>query len=349
MAEIVSYVDPDAVGAGNGTTWADAYTTLTAWEAGQQQDLTDGAGDNMVCYCRSLSGGDDNSSALVINGWTTSSACDIKIIAADGYRAKASGWDDSCYVLDALDTNGPDLAEDYVTLDGLQIAVTTNVAARYILAAEAQGANNLVIISNCRLRGNASTTVALRGIYSIDANTITRVYNTIVERTGTQARAVTNVAGTMNVFNCLSYGAYAGFYKQGGTMNIYNSVSLNNDDDFEGSPNVISYCASDDNDTTDATNVAEDGGGADWTGDFTDGSGGDWTLLAASNLVGATADRSAGLFTTDIDGTTRGAAWDVGPFEYVAAGGVTTIQAYTTYYANMRLRNKMHTDDSDLF
>ena len=32
-----------------------------------------------------------------------------------------------------------------------------------------------------------------------------------------------------------------------------------------------------------------------------------------------------------------------------AAGGEVNVSAYSTYFANMRLRNKMHTDDSDLF
>lgn len=317
MADIIRYVDPDAAGGGTGLDWANAYTSLQACETAQQQDLTDGTGDVMIIYCRSSAGTADTAETL-INGWTTDSDSDIRIIAADGYRAHASGYDTACYRLETGTANGIDLAEDYVTLDGIQVYIASNVATRYCIGAEAQGANNLIVVSNCRVRGNASTTVALRGIWGIDANTIMVVWNTIVERTGTQARAITNGAGTMTCHNCLAYGAYAGFYKQAGTMNIYNCVSLNNDDDFEGSPTVISYCASDDNDTTDATNVAEDGGGADWTGDFTDGSGGDWTLLVGSNLVGATTDKSSGLFSDDIDGTARGATWDVGPFEYVS-------------------------------
>ena len=44
MAEVIRYVDTDIVGGdADGTSWANAYSSLTIWEAAEQTDLpTDG-------------------------------------------------------------------------------------------------------------------------------------------------------------------------------------------------------------------------------------------------------------------------------------------------------------------
>ena len=91
MAEIIQYVDPDAVGAGNGDSWTDAYTSLNAWEAGEQQDLTDGTPDWMHCYCRASSGTVD-STVYEILGWTTAAASYILVEAASTDRA-STAWE----------------------------------------------------------------------------------------------------------------------------------------------------------------------------------------------------------------------------------------------------------------
>ena len=92
-------------------------------------------------------------------------------------------------------------------------------------------------------------------------------------------------------------------------------------DDFYCTVNLgtIDYCASDDNDGT--HNVAEGTtGGAAWPNIFTDAANGDFTLKVGVALIGAGGKAGSSLFSTDIEGTTRGTFWDVGAFEYVAAG-----------------------------
>ena len=80
-AQVIRYVDPDAAGAANGTSWADAYTSLSAWEAAEQTDLVS-AGNYHTVYCRS-SGGTDDTTPFAINSWTTGSSNYIVIIGSD--------------------------------------------------------------------------------------------------------------------------------------------------------------------------------------------------------------------------------------------------------------------------
>src|SRR4030042_1579893 len=126
MATIDRYVDPDAAGAANGTSWADAYTSLNSCEAAQQQDLTDGGGDVMVIHCR-CSGGTADSTSLDINGWTAAAASYIQIIVEDGYRHQAVRPTGNIYRLTGATAWDRTLTvnESFVYLDYLAITKTT--------------------------------------------------------------------------------------------------------------------------------------------------------------------------------------------------------------------------------
>ena len=52
MAELNTYTDPDAGGAGTGVNYANAYNSLLLWEAGEEADL-DGDGDYLINHCKS--------------------------------------------------------------------------------------------------------------------------------------------------------------------------------------------------------------------------------------------------------------------------------------------------------
>ena len=66
----------------------------------------------------------------------------------------------------------------------------------------------------------------------------------------------------------------------------------------------------------------------DWDAAFTDYSNGDFSVKNDSSvLYGAGTDNpGAGLYSDDIIDTARSSTWDIGAFEYVAAGGGSTSQ-----------------------
>ena len=299
------------------------YTTLSGAIAGElvaNANLVTMAGILTISIEGDWSGGADTTT-VDVNGFTTSAAYYINIITNAANRAKASGWDATRYALSVTNDTAIQLRDDYIRIDGLQIstpAIDANTDSVVYVTGQV-ATNNYIRVSNCRLQGAGSGAVRQYVVYPTDTDMICDIFNCIVTNAAYTNSALIRPAGAaVNVYNCTCYGGYYGIYKGGGVLNIYDSAVLNNTDDFGGTPDVIDYCASDDGDGTNA--VAEDGGGADWTGDFTDGSGGNWTLLSTSNLVGAGGRAGAGVFSVDIDGTTRGAAWDVGAHEYVPSG-----------------------------
>ena len=327
-AEIVKYVDPDATGTGSGDDWTNAYTSMFAVEALNYNLTTQGGGDGswLHVYCRSLSGTAD-STAVTWSGWVTSATCYILLEAADGYQAKASGWDTSRYRVSLANSVAWNVGSgvDHFRMKGLQVEVTgSNAANQMPLYIGSKAAGNVIKLYNCRIRVAAASGNASSGIYFTDADLSgVEMWNTIVEihpdNASTTVDGVYFNGTSLAMYNCNVYGFRYGIRDvAGSTVSVYDSAVLNNTDDFNGTFAAIDYCASDDGDGTNA--VTEDGGGADWTGDFTDGSGGNWTLLSTSNLVGAGGMAGSGSFSDDIDGTVRGAAWDVGAHEYVSSG-----------------------------
>lgn len=318
------------------------YTSLSAAILGEKDinaDLTAGGMDGIL-YIKiegDWSGAPDTT-LVSINYFTTDATHYVSIYTDSANRAKASGWDTSRYILAVTDAIALSIADDYVRVDGLQIdQIYSSTAAQsgiYISSIVAD--NNYQRISNCRIRGTVNGDANGVGIRVNDVDSICDIWNCIVYNHDGGGIFVDN-GGVVNIWNCtVAYINDDAIELDTGTITIKNCAVFDNVDDFQDDTGAatIDYCASDDGDG--ANGVAESGGGSGWPNDFEGAATGDFRLKSGSNLVGAGVDNpSAGLFTNDIDGTTRD-DWDVGAYEYPPVGGSTIVPKIMMYYRRLR-------------
>lgn len=327
MAEVICYVDPDAVGAGDGTSWTDAYTSLNAWEAAEQTDLpTDG--DWHHVYWRS-SGGTADTTEIEISGWTTAAANYILIEAADGDEALKSGWDATRCRLEVTDPNVAALVlvEDYIRVYGLQIRhIYSSASTKHAIKIGGAITGELQF-AGCRIRGDANA-ASNGNIFQNDYDGITiKFWNCILY--DSDNRGIISY-GTVSMFNCVIANHSAeGIYTRGThdwviKNNVISNTANDIDDNTSGATTVQYNCADDDLNTEfgEATNVQPSGGDID--NELEDAANGDMTLLSGGNCKnGGTNDPGSGLYDADMEGNDYDDVngWSIGVDEYVAAGG----------------------------
>lgn len=347
MAILDFYVDPDAVGDGDGggdgaaddptdeDNWTDAYTSFSAFEAAQQQDLV-GGGNQMHCWFRA-SGGAADTTAVIINTWTTGAANYIQIETAPGDEADADGWDVTKYRLSVADSIVLILNENVIRINKLQIEKTSSDddGQACISTSGQTGGTSDIRIERCRFRQAGNVNFREQSIINADPDLVIQIFNCIFEGIGalnssSNSHILMTNCTTADVYNCTLYGSgnagnQSGMKRSGGVMTAANCAVFKNGDDFNGTI-TKTKCASDDND---AENVAESGGGVEWPDDFVDAANGDFTLKVGSNLIGGGDDNPEGgtLYSDDINGDARTSIWDVGADEFVvvAAGGPAPI------------------------
>ena len=265
-----------------------------------------------------------------ITGFTTNASYYLKIITDSANRALKTGYVTNRYSLEVTNAVGILNRQNYTRIDGLQIKVNATTPGIYagiqaIINGVATGAD--VFISNCRIVQGTFSEGTVYGIYMYDNNNSygdVFVWNCIVMGfNGSNIRST--YCQTTLLYNCVIYGSNVKGVSQlnanFGNVTAVNCAVFANDDDFSlDTGGSADYCASDDNDGT--HNVAESGGGAAWPSDFVDSVNGNFTLVVGSGLIGtALVNPGSGLFSDDMEGNDRGAAWDIGADEYVAAGG----------------------------
>jgi hypothetical protein len=331
MAQVIRYVDPDASGAADGTSWTDAYTSLSAWNTGEGTNLvTDG--DYHTCYCRS-SGGTEDTTEFTLSGWTTGASNYIEIRGAD---FPATGiWDASAYILHGDDGGVYNIVveEDYVRFHNLQFKVTTTGATVGVALDFVNNSAQTHFIDSCLFRGVCSGTGQAYGLVvshataAIDVTVYNTVFYDFVSGADAQHIAVYQ-AGTnsqITVYNSVAYNNYAGFWAQNGNIDCYNTVSGNNTDDwFSGTQ---SYCASDDGSVGDANHQSPSGGS--WANEFNNAGSGDFSLVLTGNCYNnGDDDPSSGIYSDDIIGRARSSPWSIGAYEAGSSLGFP----YTHHY-----------------
>ena len=282
------------------------YTSLAAWEAGQQCVIS--AGDTQTAECYSMA--DDTVS---INGWTTVATGYIIIKGADSDRTSSNTgkWSTSRYrIRDIL------VMEEYCRLVNLQWEIYedgTGCETYY-------SGTGATYISGCIFKGNGSSQKAI--LHGGNANAKMYIWNCIIfglNASDSGRRGFEIQSGTGYVYSTTVVGGYYGLLANGGSItakNCYVSATSCYDSC------TITTCASSDNTGTSGLRaIAAD------TDTFVNVSAGseDYHLAAdglsplqgvGTNTSGDTAPLN---FTDDIDGETRTGTWDCGADQHAAA------------------------------
>lgn len=333
MAALDYYVntdtgDDDTGNGSSGTPWASLAKACLL-----NLNLTTNH-DTCTIHC---AGTTADTTTATIAGWTTAAADYLEIVGDFG----GPSWDATKYHMEITDGRGIDIQDQYVRVRNLQIKVTGLTGDTYCIAVGTiVSGGSAFIFDSLYLCGDPDEAAnGLRGIGLVDTTDIdvATVYNCIItdmaKVSDTSSRGITSYAVTLNVYNTVIRGCNYGIYEAGGTTNVYNSAVFDNTDDFYAVEGTIDYCASDDGDGT--NDVTESGGGAGWPNDFEGAATGDFRLKSGSNLRGAADHDASGVFTDDIAGTVR-SAWDIGAWEYVAAGGASIVPLAMQYYRRLR-------------
>lgn len=341
MAQVDRYVDTDAGNALNGgTNWDDAWDIMSTAEA-QNQNL-DTANNYWIVHMKGTAA---DTTAVTVDGWTLSATdyLEFRVDAADRHPGK---WSTTDYRLSITDGVPLTISDQYVRFTGLQIESINATATRrviYILTIAAGGSE--IHFSYCIARSYTDN-FAVIVLNQSDADLgVLKCWNCVFHhRTGDQATAASNSCVQSNAdsnifYNCTVYGGYRGLNctstTAGDVYTLKNCIATNTTaTDFNGTSAEPTYdwdyCGSQDNSADDK---AGDGNTIAQTFAFTDAANTDMHLTAVSDGIGDADSASVGgLFTDDIDGVARGATWDMGADQYVAAAATATIPIYKMFY-----------------
>ena len=340
MALVTRYVNTASAG-GDGTTNAEsganaAYASLNAWEAAEAVDLVT-AGDSHIVYCSTGSGTAADTTGVTISGWITDSTHTVTIQQATS-DAHGGKWNTSVYRLELSEGTALTIREDYVSIVGLQVHVTTAAASVYGISIGSLGVSNSIIISKCIVRGTVSATGIANGISSASTYTNLKIYQNLVYdfvngsnfMIGIYLRNASASALSNLVYNC-----YVGIRSRDiGVIAKNNIVRSSVSTGYLGS---AAFDASSDYNSSDISGDAPNTGGSGndntvspWysgaTADadiFVDAVNDDYHLVSGATIFDSVGANLYSTFTDDFEGDARpNSAFDLGADEYVASGTV---------------------------
>jgi hypothetical protein len=297
------------------------YTSLIAWEAGEQTNLvTDG--DIHEVYCDPFE--DDAGTAIFqLSGWGISSANYLSIF---GNGIGKSNWPSlpwsstSCFTWRTSSTADAycfQVADNDVNIEGLQVHMDSAANCRGVYAYSDEDFESMII------RADACRNAYL--FYAATGTGGTSNYNNILIWANSSTSAFyCSTLGTTNYVNCCAFRTNATTFAYGfggSSAACYNCVSYN----YTSSGLDFSGVGSDDNCATSqasGTSGLSDGDSQySITDNWTDSANLDLSFSSFSALDGNGADRSA--FTTqDIQGTSR-TNWHIGVWDAVATTSVS--------------------------
>jgi hypothetical protein len=350
--EVTCVVDTDATATRDYSSLANAIAGETGATpvAVTSADLVSND-EQLTIHCRAGAGGADTTT-FTVTGFTTDATRRV-VIGSYGTHKHSGTLDTNKYRFSNAASNAFNVSVN-CTVENLQFDGRGSDYSSTTGVNITSGTTGTIIIRNCLMFGRTSSTVGYGVLCgSTDASLSVQVINNVMVQyssgvwwTGTNTPSLTvynntfynciygtyvnNSATTPLVRNCIAVEGLTVAYRGGYSGSSSNNISST--DTSLGGSSVTSAVVKVSTDTL----TAAEKGAANWvifnsTSDFSLISVNDGGQL--NNAIDAGADLS-GTFTTDIIGATRGATWDIGAFEYVAAGG-TTLPLFINHYKQM--------------
>jgi hypothetical protein len=289
MATYTKVVDPNN---GAGTD----YTSLAAWEAGEQTRYS--SGDIAIADCK-RTGAFIDTSVLTLYGWTVGVI--PKIIANASYRPTFTSGSWTGYILSTGADDNIRYWHDGCIIDGLIVKPTSNKHGVYVIS----GSGTLEIANSIIDGGGSSTGSGITTAVALTAN----VKNSIIcgfsnTSSGGVGVYVQGSSAIVNCDNVTIYNCRYGALRTSGTMVMRNCLVLNKVEQcFYQASNGSDYNISSDA-TAPGINVAINK--TSYTDYFVDPANRDFHLKASSfDLFGINSENLYSTFTTDIDGDNR--------------------------------------------
>jgi hypothetical protein len=322
------YVDTDIASAGDGTSWAQAYKTMTGWEVGQRQDLTATGGHVMRVHFKGVAA--DTAPTIINSAWTTSAACYL-ILQVDSANRHSGYVSTSKYrkLTTRSGTTLITLGAGFIRFRGIQFVVS---GSNSTCIQESGISTNYFEFSNC-IFSNYSSISAVE--FTTNGTNYT-LYNNVFTNTNSTPTSngiwANDGAGTtVNIYNNTFNNYLIGVKRSYGTVTLKNNIFNRCAADATGT--VVDTYNATTNDNTKGLSSSGTGNRFSQNFTFADSANDNFTLSATD--AGArdygVSDPGSGLFSNDIRGAARpyNSVWDIGAFEYYNPCTPPTI-AYST-------------------
>jgi len=289
------------------------YSSLSAWEAGQQKVISAGNTEQAECY------NFQDTTGIIIDGWTTVATGYIRIYTPSTERHTGTRGTGYRLVVSGAGVDAINNAEEYVRLEGLELKASGSGASGF----DHSGSISATV-SDQRIESCLVYECAAAGVWMGDG--IVKVSNCII--VGNTGDGITcdfgNTGGTFYLYNnTLCANTAYGINRTNSTVNAKNNYCGGNTTaDYTGAFNTKTKCASSDTSgTASYQSIAYSTSAGAY---FTSVTAGSQNLhIGLSSALKDVADDLSGdasyPITVDIDGTTRSGSWDIGADEYVSA------------------------------
>jgi len=326
ITHVVRYIDPDADGEGDGTSWEDAYTSAAAWDAAERLNLVT-ADQYHTVYARSSAGTADSPFSIYFT-WVTDATHYVEFIQAD--PPGAGIYDETKYRV--VGTDEADgciwVRPNHCYVRNVQIKVVQTGAntARGVVFGTCP-ADNERVLDSCIIKGDMQGSAGQANGVSMwnDGDLNVKMYNCTIY--GFKSGVVQSFSGVglswaneVYIYNCTIWDCYWGVILRAGEYASWmtNCIVGNCNTDFSGDI-TIDYCCSVGGSGTNAQTPLN----ADWDNEMCDANNGDFSLRNGGNcLDNGTDDPGSGLYSDDLIGDTRSSTWSIGAYEDAVCGAL---------------------------